>query len=184
LLFIDTSDQTLALDRNVQVNLVCAVKRVVDFSSYLSLGLPLGLGAGFKLIDKDKEKDRESSLELEPIPPYGWTAILEDWYCQAGSAHVIDRKRGFRNVPHIPGTSIPSMRSTPNLKRKSMSKAQQERKGPYEILIKERMMGLYLAVFIHRDIKHLVRGRAIIWCRIFWLMNFHQVHPNLPSQLV
>ncbi|KAI0073686.1 hypothetical protein K474DRAFT_170948 [Panus rudis PR-1116 ss-1] len=33
-------------------------------------------------------------------------------------------------------------------------------KGPYELLVKERMMGLYLAVFVHRDVKNLVRGTS------------------------
>ena len=29
--------------------------------------------------------------------------------------------------------------------------------GPYEMLVKERLMGIYLAVFVHRDVKYLVR---------------------------
>ena len=129
----------------------------------LQKGLPLGLGAGFKLKDKDKahEKERETVQDLEPAPSagsYGWTAILEDWYCHAGSAHVIDKKRGFRNVPSIPGFPISVTSSVPDLKQRDAARTPPERKGPYEILIKERMMGLYLAVYVHRDIKHLVQG--------------------------
>jgi hypothetical protein len=33
-------------------------------------------------------------------------------------------------------------------------------KGPYEMLVKERLMGIYLAIFVHRDAKHLVRGAS------------------------
>lgn len=31
--------------------------------------------------------------------------------------------------------------------------------GPYELAVKERMMGIYLAVYVHRDLKHLVKGQ-------------------------
>ena len=30
--------------------------------------------------------------------------------------------------------------------------------GPYELAVKERMMGIYLAVYVHRDVKALIRG--------------------------
>lgn len=30
--------------------------------------------------------------------------------------------------------------------------------GPYEMLVKERMMGIYLAVFVHKNAKHVVLG--------------------------
>ncbi|KDQ14339.1 hypothetical protein BOTBODRAFT_32806 [Botryobasidium botryosum FD-172 SS1] len=32
--------------------------------------------------------------------------------------------------------------------------------GPYELVSKERMMGIYLAVYVHRDVRHLVRGAS------------------------
>ncbi|KAI9512954.1 hypothetical protein F5148DRAFT_560300 [Russula earlei] len=33
-------------------------------------------------------------------------------------------------------------------------------RGPYEMLVKERLMGIYLAIFVHRGAKHLVRGTS------------------------
>jgi hypothetical protein len=46
--------------------------------------------------------------------------------------------------------------STGNLPERMAGKEQW--KGPYQPLIKHRMMGLYLTVYIHRDIRTLVRG--------------------------
>jgi hypothetical protein len=35
-------------------------------------------------------------------------------------------------------------------------------RGPYEMLVKERLMGIYLAIFVHRDAKNLVLGESIL----------------------
>jgi hypothetical protein len=117
----------------------------------------MGLGAGFKL--KDKEKELISPIDSEPdlsSIPYGWTAILEDWLSHAGgsnseSSSVTGNKS--RKANGEPQSPMP-----PNLKRRISTKAAISQRGPYEILIKERMMGLYLAVYVHREVKHLVRG--------------------------
>ena len=117
----------------------------------------MGLGAGFKL--KDKEKEVISPIDSEPdlaSIPYGWTAILEDWLSHAGGSNLEsscatgNKSRKANSEPQSP--------AHPSLKRRISTKAAVSQKGPYEILIKERMMGLYLAVYIHREIKHLVRG--------------------------
>ncbi|KAJ7494584.1 inositol polyphosphate phosphatase [Mycena galericulata] len=132
-------------------------------------GIPMGLGAGFKLIDREKDRDadraeREKAKErdkdydrprsrLRDIykddakdpPPHegsGWTAMIEDWLCH-GARHA---------SPTTSDISVPkplSSRAPPK-----------ERKGPYQLLIKERMMGLYLAVYIHRELRPLVRGTS------------------------
>ncbi|KAJ7726045.1 inositol polyphosphate phosphatase [Mycena maculata] len=132
-------------------------------------GIPMGLGAGFKLIDREKDRDadraeREKAKErdkdydkprsrLRDIykddakdPPghegSGWTAMIEDWLCH-----------GVRQAsPTTSDISVPkplSARGPPK-----------ERKGPYQLLIKERMMGLYLAVYIHRELRPLVSGTS------------------------
>lgn len=147
------------LVRNVPVFLVRLIQLPIQPYFSHNTGIPLGLGAGFKLKDKEKEGLQEVEPPTAPSNSYGWTAILEDWYSHAGSAHVVDRRRGFRNVPGIPNSPISSTTSMPDLKRRKSVKPPPERKGPYELLIKERMMGLYLAIYIHRDIKHLVRGK-------------------------
>lgn len=119
----------------------------------------MGLGAGFKL--KDKEKELISPVDSEPdlaSIPYGWTAILEDWLSHAGGSNL---------EPSLVGESKangePQCLATPNLKRRISTKAAVSQKGPYEILIKERMMGLYLAVYVHREIKHLVQGMDVFF---------------------
>ncbi|KAI0297268.1 Endonuclease/exonuclease/phosphatase [Multifurca ochricompacta] len=141
-------------------------------------GIPLGLGAGFKLggdkdKDKDKDKDRDrdrdnegyehSELLLErrapkaendePVPhTSGWTSTLEDFLVQGltivGPGARVKHKSSH---PDLGPTS-----STGDIRRRPKTGA----KGPYEMLVKERMMGIYLAVFVHRDAKHFVRGTS------------------------
>jgi hypothetical protein len=121
----------------------------------------MGLGAGFKL--KDKEKELVSPVDSEPdlaSIPYGWTAILEDWLSHAGGSNLGQPPIGGNDPRKANGE--PQFLSTPNLKRRISTKTAFSQKGPYEILIKERMMGLYLAVYVHREIKHLVQGMDVI----------------------
>ncbi|KAH9178371.1 DNase I-like protein [Lactarius sanguifluus] len=136
-------------------------------------GIPLGLG-GFKLgsgdkekdkekdkdRDKEKEKDRETdghepseplgerrvskSDHEEPVPhTSGWTSILEDFF--------------VHGLPIVgPGARAKEKHSHSDLGLVAGAK------GPYEMLVKERMMGIYLAIFVHRDAKHLglIGGRV------------------------
>ena len=115
----------------------------------------MAFGAGFKLNNKDNSRSRHSLLPDpdEPVirksaeadllsptidkghdhhPPSSWSSILENWYCHP-------------TVPGHPALSV----SEPNLR----TQHEQQRIGPYELLVKERMMGLYLAIYVHRDIK-------------------------------
>ncbi|KAI0833743.1 DNase I-like protein [Trametes gibbosa] len=127
-------------------------------------GIPMALGAGFKLNNKDNSRSRHSLLPLEPDesihrksadadllsptadkfhdhhhPLSSWSSVLENWYCH----------------PLIAGPNG-AVASEPNLK----APHEIQRIGPYELLIKERMMGLYLAVFVHREAKPLVQGTS------------------------
>jgi hypothetical protein len=132
----------------------------------------MGLTAGFKILDKDRDKSREFDKDhdkpnqklkekerpedLRPHkleddsegPPTGWTSILEDFLCN----------NGFSSRSGSPSTAeIGPPR--PLIRQKS---AKESRKGPYQLLIKDRLMGIYMAVFIHRDLKPLVRGMGSI----------------------
>ncbi|KAH8094443.1 DNase I-like protein [Cristinia sonorae] len=102
---------------------------------------------------------------------YGWSAMLEEWYVNGGRHYepVIGHaapKRGMLDVPIADDTSrlsdeipiSPKAKSTGDLNARI--DARTTYKGQYELLIKERMMGLYLAVFVNRDIKGLVRGTS------------------------
>jgi hypothetical protein len=149
--------------------------------------MPLGLGAGFKLgsgdkekekdrdrdKDKDKDKDRdrdhdeqEHSEPLvekraskseqrhgddEPAPhTSGWTSILEDFFVHGLTVVGPSARTRDKSSHHELGRSL----STGDMGRRSKTGT----KGPYEMLVKERLMGIYLAIFVHRDAKHLVRG--------------------------
>ncbi|KAG6873244.1 hypothetical protein C0995_001264 [Termitomyces sp. Mi166 len=122
-------------------------------------GIPMGLGAGLnKLIEKDKDKDRESrDLEKSRIrhkdkdedqphePPSGWTSMIEDWLCQGSGTRA--------SGPTVADIGFPKpLAPRPPFK--------EPKKGPYQLLIKERMMGIYLAIFIHRDLRPLIRGTS------------------------
>ncbi|KAJ7903712.1 inositol polyphosphate phosphatase [Mycena olivaceomarginata] len=125
-------------------------------------GIPMGLGAGFKFIDREKDKDAEKGERAkdrdkdydkprsklhkddakDPHEASGWTAKIDEWLCH-----------GARQASPTPSDiSVP--------KRLSAQGKPKERKGPYQLLIKERMMGLYLAIYIHRDLRPLVRGTS------------------------
>lgn len=135
----------------------------------------MGLGAGFKLKDpKDKEREKDN-IKLkgekhkskhkdkekvdDDTPPYdvyapsGWTSILEDWLCNGGGCTT------STNDPDASSSSAfssPKHLSTGNLPDRVAAKEQW--KGLYHPVIKHRMMGLYLTVYVHRAIRGLVRG--------------------------
>ncbi|KAF8207552.1 hypothetical protein K438DRAFT_1815204 [Mycena galopus ATCC 62051] len=126
-------------------------------------GIPMGLGAGFKFIDREKDRDAEkgekakdrdkdydnprSKLKDDFKDPSheisGWTAKIDEWLCH-----------GARQASPSPSDiSVP--------KRLSAQGKPKERKGPYQLLIKERMMGLYLAIYIHRTSRSAVTAGLI-----------------------
>ncbi|GJE85589.1 EEP domain-containing protein [Phanerochaete sordida] len=98
--------------------------------------------------------------------PYGWTALLEDWYVNGSghNDHSTSPARPSSQDGHTPTGYLDDSDVPLSAKAKSTgdlsARINSHRKGPYELLVKERMMGLYLAIFIHRDIKELVRGTS------------------------
>lgn len=137
----------------------------------------MGLGAGFKLKDlkdkerekenikekdkgerhklkKEREKDDEDPSSNDAYAPSGWTSILEDWLCN-GVGLTTNKTASSLSSPGTP----PAKHQSPGGQQRSSAKEQW--KGPYQPLIKERMMGLYLTVFVHRDIRNLVRGKSM-----------------------
>lgn len=105
----------------------------------------------------------------QPHHPYGWTSILEDWYVNGGGAAQVSSaahtssQDGTSPTGYLDDSDVAlyaKAKSTGDLNARMNT----HRKGPYELLVKERMMGIYLAVFIHRDIRDLVRGT---YCDIF-----------------
>ncbi|THV03175.1 DNase I-like protein [Dendrothele bispora CBS 962.96] len=131
-------------------------------------GLPMGIGAGFKLIDKDdRDKDDKSrsskhkddalkskkSHENIPYdgshPPSGWTSMTEDWLCYGGASV----RASSPSAPSVYDIGIPKPLS-PRLLLK------EPKRGPYQLLCKERLLGIYLALYIHRDLRPFVKDTS------------------------
>lgn len=144
----------------------------------------MGLGASFRLKEshsKDKDREKEKGDDKEPEKfhhrsrkdkdkvevvkgwkssddlqeelvvqqPAGWTSILEHWL-----SHRSQVAPPANGNPTLPDVTVPPKRYS--LHRRVTIKEQD--KGPYVPLIKERMMGLYLSVYVHRDVRELVSG--------------------------
>ncbi|EGN98984.1 hypothetical protein SERLA73DRAFT_122843 [Serpula lacrymans var. lacrymans S7.3] len=155
---------------------------LVVMDKFSKIGIPMGLGAGFKLIDKEKEKEKLEDKDVEkPLlhklkdqyegnrgwkssddlaedvvinHPTGWTSILEHWLCHRTQANP----QSSDETEPIDVPLSPKRASVGNLHRRVTVKDHD--KGPYVPLVKERMMGLYLAIYIHRDIRNLVKGTS------------------------
>jgi hypothetical protein len=144
----------------------------------------MGLGAGLKVVDKDKDpvKDVLERNRNHPVPKprererdelfhhkrkalndsheslghqhAGWTTMVEDWLCRAAgtSGHAASP------VLSSEGTHSPTTRSPTPSDRKD------DQKGPYQLLTKERLMGIYLAIYVHRDIRESVLGTQCVVC--------------------
>ena len=91
-------------------------------------------------VDSAEEDVEEDEQDEYDNPPAGWTQIVEDWLCNGAGA-------GIRST--TPSTADIS---TPKLLVRQKS-VRDSRKGPYQLLVKERLMGIYLAIYIHRDLK-------------------------------
>ncbi|KAF8440293.1 hypothetical protein L210DRAFT_3760494 [Boletus edulis BED1] len=151
-----------------------------------SSGIPMGLGAGIKLGVPDKEKDhhKNDDKDHEKHPSHlqslkrkdkdkdeasrgwkssddlpdeivvnfnhnGWTSMLEHWLCHRTQANLqVHTDHVFKDISASPKRHSLHRRVT----------VKESELGPYIPLVKERMMGLYLAVYIHRDLHDLVEG--------------------------
>ena len=126
------------------------------------------MGSGDREKDKEqKDKDRDhDAVEQEPEPltekrgpksdeepaPHtsGWTSILEDFFVHGMPVVGPSARAKDKGSQSDLGRSY----STGDIRRRPKTGT----RGPYEMIVKERLMGIYLAVFVHRDAKHLVRG--------------------------
>lgn len=124
---------------------------------------------------KEKEKEKEHHA-------MGWSAILEDYFSRGIGS--VDSKSVPLSSAATPSTSkqgsssssatSPSSEylqpsacptrsassSKDGLLKVPQSGHHVPRLGPYELITKERMMGLYLAVYVHRDSGELVHGHS------------------------
>ncbi|KAL1745715.1 hypothetical protein HDZ31DRAFT_62809 [Schizophyllum fasciatum] len=148
--------------------------------------MPMALGAGFRLTsDRDKDSalrvarsdtdshismhSRKSQKYLSVSPEdessgttSGWTSMIDDWLCTGHTSHPsLHKSPSSSSINRLSHKPSPSPR--PLLRRRRSSepmpvKAPSQSRGPYVLLQKERMMGIYLAVYVHRDLFPFVRG--------------------------
>lgn len=71
--------------------------------------------------------------------------MIEDWLCNNGG---LDPSQ----TPHV-SASVPDLPQSSRSSRHSASIKAQTGKGMYHLLTKERLMGIYTAVFIHREVR-------------------------------
>ncbi|KZT29956.1 DNase I-like protein, partial [Neolentinus lepideus HHB14362 ss-1] len=139
-----------------------------------SSGITLGLGAGLKLKDKskeekEKEREKEKLLETQMLaghPPSGWTSVLEDWFCNGNGTGLATMAVSESAPSHTqaPEADVQMVMKPPTRSLSTGDIAVRVKKGgqkgPYELVAKERLMGIYLAVYAHRDVKPLVKGSS------------------------
>ncbi|KAG9315086.1 hypothetical protein JVU11DRAFT_4198 [Chiua virens] len=168
------------------MDFLLSLAHIIDI--FVSAGIPMGIGAGIKLGVHDKEKEREKSSEKDhekhthplhhlqslkhnkerdevgrgwkssdDLPEEivvdfhhsGWTSMLEHWLCHRTQANSQVNK-------DYPVSDVAASPKRHSLHRRVTVK--ESELGPYVPLAKERMMGLYLAIYIHKDMRDLVEG--------------------------
>ena len=121
------------------------------------------------LRDLQQRLKQEQEEHVHPATASGWTSILESWFCYGEQHNPVARRMKDPSGPD----NLERALSTGDIRRKPgggalVSIPGLERKGPYEMLVKERMMGLYLVIFIHRDARHLLQGSFTIPIRVHY----------------
>lgn len=118
---------------------------------------------------------------IVPQTTSGWTAVLEDWFSN-GVGSLNDVKPVFTDPVQGPTSStstssdVYQLNHKPNLINVNWEAADSREvlggtnkfltrafsnKGPYQLLVKDRLMGIYTAVFVHRDIYPLIKGTTV-----------------------
>lgn len=136
-----------------------------------------------KVGDYPKHEHRQTVQNADgaivPQTTSGWTAVLEDWFSNGvGSLNDVkpvvttDTVKGpTSSSPTSP--DVYQSNHNPNFINVNWEAADSHEvpggtskfstgacynKGPYQLLVKDRLMGIYMAVFVHRDIYPLVKG--------------------------
>lgn len=125
----------------------------------------------------------------------GWSWILEEWYCHGlgqskdgagtSSASELYDSQATKSGEEARTPARPNLGEAQQCEEAGAAGAEKKKKlgekkhkhfckdkshvGPYELLVKERLMGIYVAVFIYRDLKPLVRGQYVDLSREIFL---------------
>jgi hypothetical protein len=111
--------------------------------------------------------DTPGTPALEPLqinipphgPPAGWSSVVEDWLCNGGIFELPKAPKTPKIVEVVGNVVTAAVPGTPRLALKRVPSLKEPKKGPYQLLVKERLMGIYLAIYVHRDLKPLIKGR-------------------------
>lgn len=95
-------------------------------------------------------------------PPAGWSSVVEDWLCNGGIFELPKAPKTPKIVEVVGNVVTAAVPGTPRLALKRVPSLKEPKKGPYQLLVKERLMGIYLAVYVHRDLKPLIKGRCAL----------------------
>lgn len=108
------------------------------------------------------EREHKSSTHSRSSEPKGWSDMLEDWFCnRAGEA--------ARPPPPPPAATVEvtdvedegTSTSTPAAKQTTpKGPVIEEGQGSYQLVRKERMLGIYLSVFVWRGAAHLLESTS------------------------
>ena len=108
---------------------------------------------------------------LHDVKPVVTTTVpnLEESSTGSTNDHGNNAHTASAGVPPKPATPNTNSRSntldvnwqstTSDANTDSFSASEaQARTGPYELLVKERLMGIYMAIYVHRDVRPLIQG--------------------------
>ncbi|KAF6759917.1 hypothetical protein DFP72DRAFT_805883 [Ephemerocybe angulata] len=93
-------------------------------------------------------------------PPAGWSSVVEDWLCNGGTLELPKAPKTPKIVEVVGNVVTSAVPGTPRLALKRTLSIKEPKKGPYQFLVKERLMGIYLAIYVHRDLKPLIKGTS------------------------
>lgn len=135
-----------------------------------------------------------------------WSAVLEDWFSNglgsltgikpvitSAPVGVMPLKIGgvpFESSPsnHQPNVISVNWEATDSVEtpcqHNTCPKRDPSHNGPYQLLVKERLMGIYIAVFVHRDIYSLVKGTSVQQFKINVLIDYIGVSTGTVSGVV
>jgi hypothetical protein len=105
--------------------------------------------------------------------PKGWSELLEDWFCNRAGEPVPQRSAAPTTAPVSPEASdaeddgpgarlaVPPEPAVQSGGRSSKSaRIVEEGLGAYQLVRKERMLGIYLAVFVWKGASHLLEATS------------------------
>lgn len=99
-------------------------------------------------------------ITIPQPPPAGWTSVVEDWLCNGGTFELPKAPKTPKIVEVVGNVVTRAVPGTPALALKRTNSIKEPKKGPYQFLAKERLMGIYLAIYVHRDLKPLIKGTS------------------------